>query len=63
MVRASSPNVPLPRLDWTDATLALILRLTSDIVVYVGMRFTGQMVGCGNPSTILSVVMMRKNKS
>ena len=47
------PRVPQPRLDWTEAAFELSLKLTSAMVLYVGVQTMGGIVGNGKPSTIL----------
>ena len=51
------PMVPHPRLDWTEAAFELCFKLTSEIVLYVGVPTMGGVVGYGKPSTILSMVV------
>ena len=47
------PRVPQPRLDWTEAVFELSFKLTSEMVLYVGVPTMGGIVGNGKPSTIL----------
>ena len=47
------PRVTQPRLDWTEAAFELSLKLTSAMVLYVGVPTMGGLVGNGKPSTIL----------
>jgi hypothetical protein len=51
-VRNSSPSSPSPKLDWTDAALALSCRFNSARVSKVKTPLIGTTVGCGNPSTV-----------
>ena len=51
------PRMPQPRLDWTEAAFELNFKLTSDIVLYVGIPTMGGIFGNGKPSTILSMAV------
>ena len=51
------PRVPHLRLDWIEAEFELNFKLTSAIVLYVGVPTMGRIVGRGKPSTILSVAV------
>ena len=57
------PKVPSPRLDWTDAALALSLECASAMVSYVGSPLIFGREGKGKPSIILSTVDMVKKVS
>ena len=48
-------RVPQPRLDWTEAEFELSFKLTSAMVLYVGVPTMGGIVGNGKASTILSM--------
>ena len=50
-------RVPQPRLDWTEATFELSFKLTSAMVLYVGVPTMGGVVGNGKPSTIFSMAV------
>ena len=52
------PRVPQPRLDWTEAAFELSFKLTSAMVLYVGVPTMGDIVGNGKPSTILSMAVV-----
>ena len=47
--------MPKPRLDWTEAEFEFSSKLTSAMVLYVGVSTMGGMVGNRKPSTILSM--------
>ena len=47
--------VPQPRLDWTEAEFEFNFKLTSAMVLYVGVPTMGGIVGKGKPSKILSI--------
>ena len=47
------PRVPQPRLDWTEAVFELSFKLTSAMVLYVGVPTMGGIFGNGKPSKIL----------
>ena len=49
------PRVPQPMLDWTEAAFELSFKLTSAMVLYVGVPTMGGIVGNGKPSTIFSL--------
>ena len=49
------PRVPQPRLDWTEAAFELSFKLTSAMVLYIGVPTMGGIMGNGKPSTILSM--------
>ena len=49
------PRVPQPRLDWTEVAFELSFKLTSAMVLYVGVLTMGGIVGNGKPSTLLSM--------
>ena len=51
------PRVPQPRLDWTEAAFELIFKLTSAMVLYVGVPTMGGIIGNGKTSTILSMAV------
>ena len=44
-----------PRLDWTEAEFEFSFKLTSAMVLYVGVPTMGGIVGNGKPSKILSM--------
>ena len=46
-----------PRLDWTEAAFEFSFKLTSAMVLYVGVPTMGGIVGNGKPSTILSMTV------
>ena len=48
------PRVPQPRLDWTEAAFELSFKLTSAMVLYVGVPTMGGIVG--NGKTIHDIV-------
>ena len=52
------PMVSQPRLDWTEAVFELSFKLTSVMVLYVGVPTMGGIVGNGKPSTILSMAFV-----
>ena len=47
--------MPQPRLDWTEAEFEFNFKLTSAMVLSVGVPTMGGIVGKGKPSTILSM--------
>ena len=49
--------MPQPRLDWTETEFEFSFKLTSTMVLYVGVPTIGGIVGNGKPSTILSMVV------
>ena len=49
--------MPQPRLDWTEAEFEFNFKLTSAMVLYVGVPTMGGIVGKGEPSIILSMVV------
>ena len=49
--------MPQPRLDLTEAEFEFGFKLTSVMVLYVGVLTMGGIVGNGKPSTILSVAV------
>ena len=49
------PRVTQPRLDWTEVEFQFNFKLTSEMVLYVGVPTIGGIVGKGKPSTILSM--------
>ena len=51
------PRVPQPRLVWTEAELELSFKLTSEMVLYVGVPKMGGIVENGKPSMILSMAV------
>ena len=51
------PRLPQPRLDWTEAAFELSFKLTSAMMLYVGVPMMGGIVGNGKPSTILSMAV------
>ena len=51
------PRVPQPRFDWTEVAFELSIKLTSAMVLYVGVPTMGGIVGNGKPSTILSMAV------
>ena len=52
------PRVPQPRFDWTDSAFELSFKLTSAMVLYIGVPTMGGIVGNGKPSTILSMAVV-----
>ena len=56
-VRWRRPRVPQQRLNWTEAAFELSFKLTSVMVLYVGVLTMGGIVGNGKPSTILSMAV------
>ena len=50
-------RVPQPRFDWTEAAFELSFKLTSAMVLCVGVPTMGGIVGNGKPSTILSMAV------
>ena len=51
------PRVPQPRLDWTEAAFESSFKLTSAMVLYVGVPTMGGVVGNVKLSTILSMAV------
>ena len=51
------PRVPQSRLDWTEAAFELSFKLTSAMVLYVGVPTMGGIIGNGKPSTILAMAV------
>ena len=51
-------RVPQPRLDWTEAAFEFIFKLTSVMVLFVGVPKMGSIVGKGKPSTNLSMAVV-----
>ena len=51
------PRVPQPKFDWTEAAFELSFKLTSAMVLYVGVPTMGGIVDNGKPSTILSMAV------
>ena len=49
------PRVPQPRLDWTEAEFEFSFKLTSELVLYVGVPTMVGIIVNGKPSTILSM--------
>ena len=49
--------MPQPRLDWTEAGFEFNFKLTSAMVLYVGVPMMGGILGKGKPSTILSMAV------
>ena len=49
--------MPQPKLDWIEVKLEFNFKLTSAMVLYVGVPTMGGIVGKGNPSTILSMAV------
>ena len=49
--------MPQPRLDWTEAEFEFNFKLTSAMVLYVGLLTIGGIVGKGKQSTILSMAV------
>ena len=49
--------MPQPRLDWTEAEFEFNFKLTSAMVLYVGVPTMGGIVEKGKPSTILSMAV------
>ena len=49
--------MPQPRFDWMEAAFELSFKLTSAMVLYVGVPTMGGIVGNGKPSTILSMAV------
>ena len=49
--------MPQPRLDWTVAAFEFNFKLTSAMVLYVGVPTIGRVVGKRKPSTILSMAV------
>ena len=48
-------RVPQPKFDLTEAAFELSFKLTSAMVLYVGVPTMGGIVGNGKPSTIFSM--------
>ena len=46
-----------PRLDWTEAEFEFNFKLTSEMVLYVGVPTMGGIVGKVKPSTVLSMAV------
>ena len=51
------PRVPQQRLDWTEAEFEFNFKLTSAMVLYVGVPTMGGIVGKGKLSMILSMAV------
>ena len=51
------PRMPQPRLDWTEAEFESNFKLTTAMVLYVGVPTMGGIVGKRKPSTILSMAV------
>ena len=49
--------MPQPRLDWTEAEFEFNFKLTSAMVLYVGVPMMNRVVGKGKPSTSLSMAV------
>ena len=49
--------MPQPRLYWTEADFEFNLKLTSAMVLYIGVLTMGEIVGKVKPSTILSMAV------
>ena len=49
--------MPQTRFDWTEAEFEFNFKLTSAMVLYVGVATMGGIVGKGKPSTILSMAV------
>ena len=49
--------MPHLRLDWTEAEFEFNFKLTSAVVLYVGVPTMGRIVGKVKPSTILSMAV------
>ena len=49
--------MPHPRFDWTEAEFEFNFKLTSTMVVYVGVPTMDRIVGKGKLCTILSMVV------
>ena len=49
--------MPQPRFDWKEAEFEFNFKLTSAMVLYVGVPMMGGIVRNGNPSTILSMAV------
>ena len=45
--------MPQPRLDWTEAEFEFYFKLTSAMVLYVGVPKMGRIIGKVKPSTML----------
>ena len=56
-VSCRRPRVPQPRLDWMEAAFELSFKLTSAMVLYVGVPTMGGIFGNGKTSTILSMAV------
>ena len=50
-------RVPQTRLDWTEAEFEFNFKLTSAMLLYVGVSTMGGIVGNGKPSTTLSMAV------
>ena len=57
-VSCRSLKVPQPRLDWTEAEFEFNFKLTSAMVLYVGVPTMGRIIGKRNFSTILSMTVV-----
>ena len=51
------PRVPQPRLEWTEEEFEFNFKLTSAMVLYVGVSTMGGIIGKGKSSTILSMAV------
>ena len=51
------PRVPQSRLYWTETAFELSFKLTSAMVLYIGVLTMGRIIGNGKPSTILSMAV------
>ena len=49
--------MPHPRLDWIEEEFEFNFKLTSAMVLYVGVPTMGGIVGMGKPSTILAMAV------
>ena len=49
--------MPQPRLDWIEAEFEFSFKLTSAMVLYVGVPTMKGIVGNGKPSTVLSMAV------
>jgi len=54
MVRYDNPSCPFPRFECMDAALALSIKCTLAMVLYVGIPMTGETPECGKPDMMLS---------
>ena len=50
-------RVPQPSLDWTEAKFEFNFKLTSTMVLYVGVPTMGGIIGRGKLPTILSMAV------